>query len=73
MVYEDYDEFIENCVYGNLDLAKKIFFYGSSIDIINKAFRCACKNGQFKVAKWLYSLGNVEIHAENDYCFSLCL
>ena len=33
------------------------------------AFRYSCDYGNIEIAKWLYSLGNVNIHANNDYAF----
>ncbi len=35
----------------------------------NDYFQCVCQNGHLEVAKWLYSLGGVNIHASNDYAF----
>jgi hypothetical protein len=37
----------------------------------NKDFRVACKNGHESIAKWLYGLGGVDIHAYNDGAFWL--
>ena len=33
------------------------------------AFRYSCINGHIEIAKWLYSLGGVDIHANNDDAF----
>ena len=35
----------------------------------NKGFNYNCKNGHLTVAKWLYSLGGVNIHADDEYAF----
>ena len=37
----------------------------------NNGFRWNCENGQLTVAKWLYSRGNVNIHANNEHAFQL--
>src|SRR5258708_5575801 len=34
-----------------------------------KGFSWNCKNGHLNVAQWLYSLGGVNIHADNEYAF----
>ena len=37
----------------------------------NATLRGACENGHIEVAKWVYSLGGVNIHGYNDYAFRL--
>ena len=37
-------------------------------------FRTACSLGKLEIAKWIYSLGDVDIHAGMDYAFiSSCM
>ena len=38
-------------------------------DCMDEPFKLACKNGHITVAKWLHSLGGVNIHADNEYAF----
>ena len=38
-------------------------------NVINDVFCIACRNGQIEIAKWLYSLGNVNIHTCNEQPF----
>ena len=35
----------------------------------NKGFIWNCQNGHLTVAQWLYALGGVDIHAENEHAF----
>ena len=45
-----------------------------SKNVLEKAkygFAQNCENGHLDVAKWLYSLGNVDIHANNERAFRL--
>ena len=35
----------------------------------NNGFQWNCENGHLTVAKWLYSLGGVNIHANNESAF----
>jgi hypothetical protein len=35
------------------------------------AFQSACAAGDLKLAQWLYSLGEVNIHVNNDIVFQL--
>lgn len=47
------------CGEGYLDLAKKLFKNHSKLNINNHddcAFRLACRNGHYKVVKWLYNI-----------------
>ena len=63
---EKYRMFINACKYGNLNLAKKIYF-SEGIDLHEceweyeeNVFLSACCEGKLKVAQWLYSLGGFE-------------
>ena len=53
--------------YGYLDLAK--WSLPRENCNIQMTFRLACSKGHLQTAQWLYSLGNVDIHAENEYAF----
>ena len=33
----------------------------------DKAFSGSCSYGHLETAKWLYSLGGIDIHADNDF------
>lgn len=71
------DNFIKYCKDGNIILAKETFDNFNNINKLdiksyNKAFRLCCKNNHIKVAKWLYSLGIINIHSKNDYAFKIC-
>jgi hypothetical protein len=35
----------------------------------DKTFRISCAKGRLEVAKWLYSLGGVNIYAWDNYAF----
>ena len=67
MEYNYYNQFIKNCVDGNLKRAK--MFYSLCSVSINDAFCKSCENGHLDVAKWLYSLGNINIHMADEYAF----
>lgn len=63
-------EFFNACYFGDLDKSKEIFAKGVDHTYNNnKAFRGVCENGHFEVAKWLVSLGGVDIHAYEDEAF----
>ncbi len=47
----------------------KKWFYRIQIININNQFINSCRNGDIKMAKWLYSLGEVDIHAKYDKAF----
>ena len=47
----------------------KIDFFGKCSIGKNDMFLIACENGHFYDAEWLYSLGNIDIHAKNEYAF----
>ena len=71
--------FIYNCACGNLDVCQ--WFYENvnvNIDVDlhqqnDMPFFAACSHGKLKTAKWLYSLGGVDIHANTDETMRFCL
>lgn len=66
--------FTTSCRLGNLDDAKKIFYFvpGGSPHkrMLDCAFRRSCKYGHLEVAQWLYGHG-ADIHAINYKAFQL--
>ena len=71
MEYKYYNQFIANCVNGNLNRAKMLYSLGNiNIHMDNEyAFRKSCQSGYLDVAKWLYSLGNINIHIDDEFAF----
>lgn len=57
-----------NCV----EVAKHIS-YKILLDIHNKnlIFRNSCSRGSFEIIKWLYSLGDIDIHSLDDFAFRI--
>ena len=53
----------ESCIYGKLKVAK--WFY-IEVDYV---FASCCENGTLEAVHQLYSLGNVDIHANDDLAF----
>ena len=35
----------------------------------SKGFITCCENGHLETAKWLFSLGNINIHAQDEFAF----
>ena len=77
-------QFNNACKNGNIQKAKTLYKIRQDdetpIDIHagdEEAFRWSCGNGHFKIAKWLYHLGQqpdetpIDIHARNDFAFCL--
>ncbi len=55
-----------------LSLMKQIIEIDPETDIHSNqdyAFCIACENGYYSIAKWLYSLGNININAQHDHAF----
>lgn len=63
------------CRFGELTEIKQLYEkHSDEIDIHadnDIAFQLCCLYGKFKIARWIYSLGNVNIHARNDIAFRL--
>ena len=54
----------------NLDMAKWLYSVGVlSRESIQSAFSTACRSGRLNVAQWLFSLGNIDIHIDDEYAF----
>ena len=71
--YEKYGTFIITCWLGNLYQAKIYLYFNKDIDLrtFRISFNHACSKGWLKTAKWLYSLGKIDIHYNNDYAFDI--
>ena len=52
-----------SCIYGKLKVAKWLCFY------VDYVFASCCENGTLEAVHELYSLGNVDIHANDDLAF----
>ena len=52
-----------SCIYGKLKVAKWLYFY------VDYVFASCCENGTLEAVHELYSLGNVDIHANDDLAF----
>ena len=71
-----YRMFINACEYGNLKLAKKIYFsedidlYECEMEYDDNVFIMACCEGKLKVAQWLYSLGGFEDDINDAFCIA---
>jgi hypothetical protein len=73
--------FISACRFGDIALAQKLYHLPIEVSgknvLINihaddeAAFQSACAAGDLKLAQWLYSLGEVNIHVNNDIVFQL--
>lgn len=56
--------------FGDLEISKHLFNrIKPNFDDIERAFRWSCSYGNIDIAKWLYSLDNVDIHADYDFTF----
>ncbi len=53
---------------GKLDSAKYIYSLGG-INSNDWIFQSACYHNHESIARWLYSLGGIDIHSGNDYAF----
>lgn len=65
-------EFINNCKYGRLSMSKFLhdnFSKRIGDENYNIAFVYSCKNGNIDEAKWLKSLGKINIHYDNNFAY----
>jgi len=60
-----YKKIIEFCRVGWYLEAQILYKNNITIRDINYTFLGCCENGHLATAKWLYSLGGVNIHADN--------
>ena len=73
------NQFTTFCFEGDLECAKEQFNLGGIHihDDDDYAFRISCYNNHLEVAKWLYSISNINIQILNDVfescCYSGCL
>ena len=69
---------LKYCCYGK---AQWLFFHFPNILLVNihtsscqdEAFRQACEEGHFDIVIWLYSIGEIDIHARENYAFTLLI
>jgi len=68
------DSFYEYCKTHASSIEEIQIYYKKHKQHINKniAFRWSCKHGYLNIAKWLYSLGGVDLHADDDHVFKCC-
>ncbi len=58
--------------YGHLSVIQWLYSVNDKTNTelcLQNAFMCCCHNGRIDVAKWLYSLGVIDIHADEDTSF----
>ena len=66
-------KFIEMCRRGDL-VAARALCAGNGVNglaEIDRAFQEACANGHESITHWLYGLGGVNVHANDDQAFRL--
>lgn len=72
-MYNEIDDFINQCKYGKLEVAKQVLEKYPNIHNsfrINSAFREASHYGQLHILQWLFSIQpNIDISAEDEIIF----
>ena len=60
--------FVQSCIKGVLCIAKELLQSTQDIDQ-QKAFRNACRNGRLEIAQWLWQLGSIDLHSNEESAF----
>ena len=69
----DLDDIFPTSFYNKDDIVPKLIYSLKNINVQskNKAFEIVCKKNNIELAKWVYSLGDINIHNNNDYIFNI--
>jgi hypothetical protein len=62
-------QFLKLCEEGELDQLSACSLEGVDGRVRARAFVLSCCNGHLDTSRWIYSLGDVDIHTKNDHAF----
>jgi hypothetical protein len=62
-------QFLKLCEEGKLDQLSACSLEGVDGHVKARAFRASCEDGHLDTARWIYSLGDVDIHTRRDHAF----